>query len=138
MKYDRLLVISLGTGSSKNEHKYTARKAAKWGIISWLTDNGSTPLIDAYSESKIDMIDYHNAVVFEAYQSLDNYLRIQDDSLMGTVASVDVATNENLMKLVQIGEDLLKKPVSRVNSETGNYEPIPNADTNEDALKSRK
>ncbi|KAL8151941.1 hypothetical protein V2J09_021749 [Rumex salicifolius] len=134
MDYARLLVISVGTGSSKNERKYTAKKAAKWGIISWLTDNGSTPLIDAYNQAKVDMIDYHNSVVFEAYQSSNNYLRIQDDTLMGTVASADVATKDNMEKLVKVGEGLLKKPVSHVNPETGDYEPIPNADTNQDAL----
>ncbi|XP_073526282.1 uncharacterized protein [Phyllobates terribilis] len=134
MDYNRLLVISLGTGSSKNEHKYTAKKAAKWGIISWLTDNGSTPIIDAYSQAKVDMIDYHNSVVFEAFQSSDCYLRIQDDTLMGTVASADITTKNNLEELVKVGEGLLKKPVSRVNLETGDYEPIPNADTNQDAL----
>jgi hypothetical protein len=55
--------------------------------------------------------------------------------LTGTVASVDVSTKQNLDKLVFIGERLLKKPVSRVNMETGLSEPIPNGGTNEEALK---
>lgn len=37
--------------------------------------------------------------------------------------------------LVKIGEGLLKKPVSRVNLETGIYEPVENEGTNEEALK---
>ncbi|KAF7829746.1 patatin-like protein 2 [Senna tora] len=60
---------------------------------------------------------------------------MQDDTLMGTVSSVDVATKENLDKLSQIGEKLLKKPVSRVNLETGQFEPMENGGTNEEALK---
>jgi len=45
-----------------------------------------------------------------------------------------VTTQDNLEELVKIGEALLKKPVSRVDPDTGNYQPIPNADTNEEAL----
>lgn len=37
--------------------------------------------------------------------------------------------------LVKIGEGLLKKPVSRVNLETGLYEPVEKEGTNEEALK---
>ncbi|KAK9713515.1 hypothetical protein RND81_06G032300 [Saponaria officinalis] len=76
-EYNRLLVISLGAGSNKNEHKYNAKSAAKWGIISWLFHEGSSPLMDAFNQAKDDMVDMHNSVVFEAYQSLDNYLRIE-------------------------------------------------------------
>nr|GMD94544.1 patatin-like protein 2 [Ipomoea batatas] len=58
-----------------------------------------------------------------------------DDELTGAQSSVDVSTKENLEKLVEIGEKLLKKPVSRVNLETGVSEPIAHSGTNEDALK---
>lgn len=52
------------------------------------------------------------------------------------MSSVDISTKENLADLVNIGEQLLKKPVSRVNLETGIYEPVGNGEgTNEDALK---
>ena len=47
---------------------------------------------------------------------------------------MDVSTKENLSKLVQIGKDLLKKPGSRVNLETGLYEPAGTAATNEESL----
>ncbi|KAL9241557.1 hypothetical protein vseg_015659 [Gypsophila vaccaria] len=133
-EYDRLLVISLGSGSNKNEHKYTAKKAAKWGIISWLFDDGSSPLLDAVSQARDDMVDFHNSVVFEAYQSLDNYLRIEENQLTGELGSMDAATKKNLENLVKVGEALLKKPVCRVNHETGNDDPIENAGTNADAL----
>ena len=76
INYDRILVISLGAGSNRNEHKYNAKTASKWGIISWLYENGSTPILDAYNQSKDDMVDMHIRVVFEAYQSIGNYLRI--------------------------------------------------------------
>ncbi|CAK9174846.1 unnamed protein product [Ilex paraguariensis] len=55
--------------------------------------------------------------------------------LTGAESSVDVATEENLNRLVEIGEKLLKKPVSRVNLETGFTEPVNNGGKNEYALK---
>lgn len=60
---------------------------------------------------------------------------MQDDTLTGTDSSVDIATKENLEKLSQIGEMLLKKPVSKVNLDHGLFEPMQNGETNEDALR---
>jgi len=62
---------------------------------------------------------------------------MQDDTLTGTLSSVDVATKENLENLVKVGEELLKKQVSRVNLATGVFEPI-NKMTNEEALRKYK
>ena len=59
---------------------------------------------------------------------------LQDDTLTGDVSSVDVTTEENLKGLVKVGEDLLNKPVSRVNLQTGVYE-LANHETNAEALK---
>ncbi|XP_012838705.1 PREDICTED: patatin-like protein 2 [Erythranthe guttata] len=134
MDYGRFLVISVGTGSAKAEKKYSAKSAAKWGVLGWLLNGGSTPIVDVFTLASADMVDFHLSVVFQALHSEQNYLRIQDDSLTGTVSSVDVATKENLEKLVQIGNNLLKKPVSRVDLETGLFEPIDNGGTNADAL----
>ncbi|KAE8100639.1 hypothetical protein FH972_018517 [Carpinus fangiana] len=119
MDYGRFLVISLGTGSPKNDEKYNAHGAAKWGILDWLTKGGSTPIIDVFSQASGDMVDLHLSVVFQALHSEKSYLRIQDDTLSGVVSSVDVATTKNLDDLVKAGEELLKKPVSRMNLETG-------------------
>ncbi|KAH0684009.1 hypothetical protein KY289_021761 [Solanum tuberosum] len=134
MEYGRFLVISLGTGAAKYEQKYNSSMAAKWGIVEWLLHKGSNPLIEVFTQSSADMVDYHNSVVFQALRSEDSYLRIQEDELSGTEASVDVATKENLERLVEIGENLLKKPLSRINLETGLTEPIPKGGTNEEAL----
>ncbi|XP_004501586.1 patatin-like protein 2 [Cicer arietinum] len=135
MEYSRFLIISLGTGTPKNEQKFDSKLAAKWGLLDWLTHGGSTPLIDMFSQSSGDMVDYNLATVTQALNSQDNYLRIQDDTLTGIDSSVDIATKENLDKLCQIGERLLKKPLSNVNLETGVFEPTQNRETNQDALK---
>lgn len=75
--YSRFLVISLGTGSAKAEEKYDAYKAAKWGMLGWLTCENSSPLTDVFMQSSSDMVDFHIATVFQALHSEANYLRIQ-------------------------------------------------------------
>ncbi|KAK4752780.1 hypothetical protein SAY87_021578 [Trapa incisa] len=134
MDYCRLLVISLGTGSEKEEGKYSAKCAAKWGILGWLSSQGSTPLVDTFMQASSDMVDYHLSSIFQALHIEENYLRIQDDTLSGELASVDCATEKNMENLVKTGEALLKKPVSRVNLDTGVYESAGNQETNEEAL----
>ncbi|XP_038974236.1 patatin-like protein 2 isoform X2 [Phoenix dactylifera] len=135
MDYCRFLVISLGTGSSKGEERYNAKQAKGWGVLSWLLSNGSNPLVDVFMQASADMVDIHISVAFQALHSSRNYLRIEDDVLTGTIASVDIATKENLENLDKVGEDLLKKPVSRVNLETGHFEPVDKGEgTNEEAL----
>ncbi|KAJ6722451.1 PATATIN [Salix koriyanagi] len=133
MDYGRFLVLSLGTGTAKSEEKYDADEAAKWGILGWLTSDNSTPIVDVFTEASGDMVDLHISTVFQALHSEENYLRIQDDTLTGALSSVDVATKENLENLVNVGEKLLKKPVSRVNLDTGVFEPADEM-TNEEAL----
>lgn len=59
---------------------------------------------------------------------------MQDDTLTGNLSSVDISTEENLRNLVTVGEELLKKPVSKVNLSTGVCEPI-SQHSNEEILK---
>ncbi|GLU04309.1 hypothetical protein SLE2022_214630 [Rubroshorea leprosula] len=135
MDYGRFLMISIGTGSHKIEQKYNSKMAAKWGILGWLLHEGSVPLVDTFTAASADMVDFHISVVFQALHSDQKYLRIEDDTLTGKESSVDIATKKNLNKLVQIGENLLRKPVSRVNLETGLSEPVEKDVTNAEARK---
>ncbi|GER30854.1 patatin-like protein [Striga asiatica] len=134
MDSERMLVLSLGTGVAKEEQKYSAREAARWGSLSWIFNGGSTPVIDVFSDASSDMVDIHVSTIFQSLRNDHNYLRIQDDTLSGDASSVDVSTVENMQTLVQIGEGLLKKPVSRVNLDTGRAEPVQGGGTNEEAL----
>ena len=77
LDYKRCLVISLGTGAQKQQPRYDAKMAAKWGVLGWLVNNNSSPLIGSYSQASTDLVVFHNNVVFEALNSVDNYLRIQ-------------------------------------------------------------
>ncbi|KAL8117589.1 hypothetical protein AgCh_015463 [Apium graveolens] len=130
----RMLVISLGTGSAKYEQKYDAEKASKWGILNWIFDNGNTPILDAYGAASQDMVDIHVSSLFQALHAEKNYLRVQEDSLTGDESSVDVATTKNMDRLSEIGEELLQKPVSRVNLDTGMFEQVAGEGTNSEAL----
>ncbi|XP_074375510.1 patatin-like protein 5 [Apium graveolens] len=130
----RSKILSLGTGSAKNEHLYDARSAAKWGVLGWLLNQGSNPLVDVFTQSSGDMVDYHLSVDTQSLSCEDNYLRIQADTLTGTEASTDLSTKENLDRLVVISTELLKKPVSRTNLQTGAREPVQNRRSNEEEL----
>ncbi|KAK9067073.1 hypothetical protein SSX86_014397 [Deinandra increscens subsp. villosa] len=135
LDYTRYLLISVGTGTKRQTPIYDAKMAAKWGVLGWLVNQGSSPLIDAFTQASADVVVMHNNVVFEALNSVDNYLRIQDDSLTGDLASVDVTTKVNLDGLVKVGQGLLDNPVSRVNTDTGVFEPVSDGGTNREALK---
>ncbi|XP_059623830.1 patatin-like protein 2 [Cornus florida] len=130
----RMLVLSLGTGAAKREEEYNAATASQWGSLNWVYYNGAKPLLDVYADASSDMVDIHVSTLFQALYAEKNYLRIQDDTLTGDLASVDIATKENLEGLVKIAEKLLKKPVSRVNMETGQFETVEGEGTNEEAL----
>ncbi|KAI3947679.1 hypothetical protein MKX01_034344 [Papaver californicum] len=113
----RFVVISLGTGSSKMAKKYNSKMGAKWGMFGWLLSKGGCPLVDSFMSASGDMVDLHMSYIFRSSRCEDNYLRIQ-----------------NLEMLVKIGERLLKKPVSRVNLDTGLNEAVESEGTNEQAL----
>lgn len=134
MDSKKMLVLSLGTGIGKHQGKYNAETASKWGLLGWVYNNGDAPILDVYSDASADMVDIHVSAMFQTHHNENNYLRIQDDNLIGDAASMDIATTENMQTLVQIGNNLLKKPVSRVNLETGQYESVHGEGTNEEAL----
>lgn len=50
------------------------------------------------------------------------------------MAAMDCATEKNMTDLVNLGKNLLKEPVSRVNIDTGKYEIVNGEGTNMDAL----
>ena len=132
--YGKFMVLSLGTGSAKVDEKFDAVQSSKWGLLGWLSNKDTTPIIDSFSQASADLVDIHASVLFQALHSERQYLRIQDDELTGETSSVDVSTVENLSRLVGVGKGLLKKPACKVNIETGKNEPDAHRGTNEDEL----
>ncbi|XP_060182459.1 patatin-like protein 2 [Lycium barbarum] len=134
--YGRFLVISLGTGSStKMKLKYNAKTAAKWGLCKWLLYGGSSPILDLLTHASDDMVNFHISALLQALHSENNYLRVQDDTLTETDSSVDISTEVNMRRLVEIGKNLLKKTVSKIDLHTGLLEPCEHSGSNEEALK---
>ncbi|XP_066352849.1 patatin-like protein 2 [Miscanthus floridulus] len=133
--YGKFMVLSLGTGSAKMDEKFDAVQSSKWGLLGWLNNKDTTPIIDSFSQASADLVDIHASVLFQALHSERQYLRIQDDELTGEMSSVDVSTVENLNRLVDVGKGLLKKLACKVNIETGKNEPDAHrGTTNEDEL----
>ncbi|XP_015085189.1 patatin-02-like [Solanum pennellii] len=114
LNYKQMLLLSLGTGTSVDFDKtYTAQETAKWGIMQWML-----PLIDMISAANSYMNDYYLSTLFQAIDSQDNYLRVQENALTGTTTKMDDASVANMELLVQVGKKLLKKQVSNDNPET--------------------
>ncbi|KAF0906398.1 hypothetical protein E2562_009749 [Oryza meyeriana var. granulata] len=132
-EYGKFMVISIGCGLNHDQN-YKAKDATKWGIFNWLTKDGSAPIIDMFTSASADMVDIHLCVLFSALHCKQNYLRIQYDQLEKSASSIDDCSKENMDNLVKIGEELLKKNVSRVDLETGHYEDVPGEGTNADQL----
>ena len=98
MDCTRMLVLSLGTGIAKQEGKYNAATASKWGLLNWVYDNGSTPIIDVFSDASADMVDIHVSTLFQSLRSEKNYLRIQVTKTLYISCSNDTCTNLNKKK----------------------------------------
>ncbi|RCV18900.1 hypothetical protein SETIT_3G340200v2 [Setaria italica] len=132
----RFLVLSIGTGLRSNEEQYTAKVCSKWGIIGWLRKRGMAPIIDIFMAASSDLVDIHVSVKFKLFGCESNYLRIQNNTLCSATAAVDVATPENMKKLIEIGKRMLDQRVTRVNVKTGKYEDVPGDNrTNAQALE---
>uniref|UniRef100_M1CUR3 Patatin group O n=1 Tax=Solanum tuberosum TaxID=4113 RepID=M1CUR3_SOLTU len=64
------------------------------------------------------MNDYYLSTVFQALDSKNNYLRVQENALTGTTTKMDDASVANMKLLEQVGKNLLKKNVSEDSHET--------------------
>ncbi|GLJ39140.1 hypothetical protein SUGI_0797700 [Cryptomeria japonica] len=124
-----IVVLSVGTGYQSARHK--ARDVAKWGKKDWVNHKNEVPLVDTFMQSSLDMVDIYASLIFQSFKTGKNfepgrnYIRIQDDSLEGDAASTDESSKENLHKLIEIANGVLKRNVGRVNLETGAFEPAP-------------
>ncbi|XVF06375.1 hypothetical protein REPUB_Repub06bG0042800 [Reevesia pubescens] len=131
---NQLLVLSLGTGSSKRNNQLDVLYD-NWGPLEWVIGDNGIPIIDVLQTASDDMVDVYLSAFFQGTSFHKNYLRIQTDSLKASEITMDNSNEENLKNLERIGTDLLGKPVSTVDLATGLLIPIHGAGKNEDALK---
>ncbi|CAL5364040.1 unnamed protein product [Camellia sinensis] len=100
--HGKFLVLSLGTGSAKKDEKYNAKEAAKWGVLGWLTNSASTPLVNVFTEASGDIMDLHISTIFQALHFENNYLRIQENL-------ENLGTNEEAL-IRQDGKGVIQLP----------------------------
>ncbi|KAL0424594.1 UNVERIFIED_CONTAM: Patatin-like protein 3, partial [Sesamum radiatum] len=127
----KILVLSLGTGIAKQAHEYNAETAADGACLDGCTEKAT-----------------HHCLMFSAMQAPTWLICMfppysnpsiprtitSDDTLFGDKCSLDIATPENLEALVEAANQLLKKPMSSVNLEMGEFEEIEGEGTNEEVL----
>ncbi|KAG0567202.1 hypothetical protein M758_7G162200 [Ceratodon purpureus] len=106
IKYEDLLVISFGTGQ-KNA-SYSATTCAKWGILSWIYNDGSVPLLDMLTLASQDIVDYNMSSTFYEQCCHDNYLRVQIEKLEENQTSLDDSSESNLQALMGTAQNFLR------------------------------
>ncbi|TVT99410.1 hypothetical protein EJB05_55230, partial [Eragrostis curvula] len=138
LEYKNFIIISIGTGKPSRQRS-TARKILPSGAYSIGPRIVTAPRSSTFSDKQTPTWSTSTPrcasriLVARTTTSVSRYLH--PDNLEGNTASMDCATNENMDDLIKIGNDLLKKPVARVNIDTGVYEPVNGLDTNADALR---
>lgn len=104
----RFLVISLGTGSQKQENVYNANDAANWGVLGWLNHSGSSPLVDVFTQASGDMVDLLLPSALQALHSQENYLRIQVLTNHSFVTATNYVKKKKKKWKITINDLLLK------------------------------
>jgi uncharacterized protein len=90
---DNILFISLGTGIS-GEKSYSYNKTKKWGKLEWVL-----PGLDIVMTAQAETVNYEMSKVFESYNVLDNYYRLEPKLAFASSDFTD-ASKTNLDNLV--------------------------------------
>eukprot|EP00258_Populus_trichocarpa_P031077 XP_024447096.1 patatin-like protein 2 isoform X2 [Populus trichocarpa] len=107
--YSKILLLSLGTGERNGKDKLEVGDPSKWGILNWLWQNdNSYPLLDILMSSADEMIEMYMSSIFQSRGLSENYTRIQAE-LSFVEAALDDSSDENLNRLLKIGQDLVEK-----------------------------
>lgn len=92
-----MLIVSVGTGSTKHPYKY--KDAKSWGAIGWIK-----PLIDIMMKGVAQTVDYQLKQIFDSVDKHEQYVRLKPE-VHKAESSMDNASQENLSKLSQDGID---------------------------------
>ncbi|XP_028808758.1 patatin-like protein 1 [Neltuma alba] len=108
-KNREIILLSVGTGNTNTTSPgFDANRT--WTAADW--EKSNLTMIEAASST---MNEYRINSTFKLQPQ--NYLRIQEYNLDPSICSAD-ASEENMDKLVQAGQDLLNEPVKRMNVDT--------------------
>ncbi|KAI9109335.1 hypothetical protein K1719_019679 [Acacia pycnantha] len=108
-KNREVFLVSIGTGSvNTTTADFDANRT--WTAGDWLSS-----ALTMYLAANSAMDEYYINSTFKVQP--ENYLRIQEYNLDANIQS-DVASEENMKKLEEAGNNLLKEPVKRMNVDT--------------------
>jgi uncharacterized protein len=93
---DQMVVLSLGTGYSKQEYDYD--KAKNWGMVQWVK-----PLIDIMMSGVAEVVDFQLRQIFDAIGAQNQYLRINTELPIDVSPDMDETSAENLQALKELG-----------------------------------
>ncbi|CAJ1948033.1 unnamed protein product [Sphenostylis stenocarpa] len=116
-KYPKILVLSLGTGTTAIEEIYDAQTAAHWNQLNWLG-----VISDLLARGSTAMIEFYLASLFSGFQPENTYLRIEEYNLDPAFSNLVDVTPENLKGLNDTGINLLQENVVRMNLDTFDIE----------------
>ncbi|KAG5224007.1 patatin protein [Salix suchowensis] len=104
--FHKFVILSLGTGAANESGKLEVGDG-EWGIVDWLWQDNSTPLLDILMTASDEMTEKYMSKVFKYSGLRHNYTRIQVE-LKHSEAQMDNSSKENLEKLEKIGQNLAK------------------------------
>ncbi|XP_054780266.1 patatin-1-Kuras 2-like [Prosopis cineraria] len=110
-KNREIIMLSIGTGNVNNSGVVGFDANHTWTLQEW--QDSALTMIEAASSA---MNEYYINSTFQL-QPQENYLRIQEYNLDPNISSDD-ASEENMDKLEEVGQNLLNQPVKRMNVDT--------------------
>lgn len=102
-----MVILSIGTGSSKQEYKY--EDAKDWGVAGWVK-----PIIDIMMSGVSETVSYQVDEIYDAVDAEDQYLRIDTTLKDGIDSKMDNATPQNIKALTMVGNDLANEYDQRI------------------------
>ena len=103
-----MLILSLGTGSVKEEYEY--KKARDWSMIQWLK-----PLLSIMMSGVSEVVDYQLRQIYSSVKAQKQYLRIDTQLPVTVNHAMDDATEENRNALKELGTETTQENSSKLN-----------------------
>jgi patatin-like phospholipase/acyl hydrolase len=103
-----MLILSLGTGSVKEEYVY--KKARDWSMIQWLK-----PLLSIMMSGVSEVVDYQLRQIYSSVKAQNQYLRIDTNLPVTVNHAMDDATEENRNALRELGTETAQDSSNKIN-----------------------
>lgn len=100
-KLQDIIVISIGSGKIK-QTSFNYKKTKKWNKSKWMI-----PILDIILNSNAEVVDYEMRRIFETYDLMHNYNRLNPPIINGDLCSLNVS-KKNLINLIKDAENYIK------------------------------